>query len=253
LTSCRNDERLLSLQANGFVWSEDYSLSTGMRPYPTTEIRPDTFQTILVRANKGIGKSKAGITCLVEMLQKNPSASVVVLAPNVALGSKHIDEFHRAGLTDFVLYSDVEGAIEDRRVVVCINSVPRLASPDKDIVYMDEIDMTLSNLNSDVMRDRRFVFMDLHTMIQAARVVIGLDANVDSARVLEWLQALRPEAAMHAIRNSGVRPSERTATIWPLPPGSKLADRFAPVIGQILENVDAGENIWVSSDQPTSD
>jgi hypothetical protein len=128
----------------------------------------------------------------------------------------------------------------------CINFVPRLSSLDKDIVYMDEIDMTLSNLNSDVMRDRRSVFMALHAMIRAARIVVGLDANVDSPRVTEWLQAVRPNALMHAIRNTGIRASERTATIWPMPSSGKLADRFAPIINQIIDEVEAGQNIWVS-------
>ncbi|GAQ86807.1 hypothetical protein KFL_003120135 [Klebsormidium nitens] len=247
--SCQGqkNERLLSLRATDFGWSEDYSLSTGMRPYPTMEIRPDLLQTMLVKANKGIGKSKAGTTFLVDMLRKNPSATCVVIASNVALADKHREELHRAGLTDFVLYSDVEGPIKDRRVVVCINSVPRLSSLRKDIVYMDEIDMTLSNLNSDVMKDRRMVFMALHALVEEARVVVGLDANVDSARVLEWVQSIRPEAAMHAIRNSGVRPSKRTVTIRPLPFGFKGGDRFAPVIDWILEKVDAGENVWVAS------
>lgn len=123
------------------------------------QIQAYTFQTILVKANKGLGKSKAGTAFLSEMLEKNPSASCEVIAGNVAPASKHLEELHQAGLSDFVLYSNMEGAIEDKRVVVCINSVPRLSSCDKDIVYMDEIDMTLSNMNSDVMRERRMVFM----------------------------------------------------------------------------------------------
>jgi hypothetical protein len=237
----RGTERLLTL-ASTLRWTEDYSSPMGMRPYPTRRIKPKTLQTILIKANKGIGKSKAGTIYLKEMLTINPSASCVVIAGNVAL-----EELHRVGLSDFVLYSEVEGSIEDRQVVVCINSVPRLSSFDKDIVYMDEIDMTLSNLSSDVIRDRRMVFMGLHEIVETARIVVGLEANVDSAHVVKWLEAICPAASIYAIKNTGVRLSERTATIkLPLPPATKLKDRFAPIVNQILANVEAGENIWVS-------
>lgn len=100
--------RLCTLETS-FCWTEGYSLPTEMRPNPTVKIHPETLRTLLVKANKGVGKSKAGTTYLVDMLETNPSASCVVIAGNVALADKHLEELHQAGLTDFVLYSDVEG------------------------------------------------------------------------------------------------------------------------------------------------
>lgn len=219
-----------------------------MRPYPTVQIQPETFQTILVKANKGLGKSKAGTAFLSEMLEKNPPASCVIIAGNVALASKHLEELHQAGMSDFVLYSDVEGPIEDKRVVVCINSMPRLSSCDKDIVYMDEIDMTLSNMNSDVMQNRRMVFMTLHAVVQEARIVkSGVGCKRRQSTRARVASNDPPTASIHAIRNSGVRASERTATIWPMPSSGRLRqERFAPIITQILDEVDVGLNIWVS-------
>ncbi|GAQ92824.1 hypothetical protein KFL_011570020 [Klebsormidium nitens] len=81
-------------------------------------------------------------------------------------------------------------------------------------------------------------------MLRVARIVVGLDANVDSPRVTEWLQAVRPNTLIHAIWNTGARESERTATIWPMPSSGKLEARFAPIINQILDEVEAGQNIW---------
>jgi hypothetical protein len=116
LSGCRGIDRLCSLETS-LRWTEEYSLPTEMRPYPTVKIYAETLRTILVKANKGVGKSKAGATYLVEMLERNPSASCVVIAANVALADKHLEELHQAGLTDFVLYSNIEGNIEDERVM----------------------------------------------------------------------------------------------------------------------------------------
>jgi hypothetical protein len=55
-----------------FGWTEDYEDNMRMRPYPVFELERVQKRTILVSAKKGVGKSKAFMKWLVEMVKKNP-------------------------------------------------------------------------------------------------------------------------------------------------------------------------------------
>jgi hypothetical protein len=140
--------------------------SSDMRPYPLFDIkRGAPKRTILVTANKGIGKLKASYNWLWNMLQRNEGAGVVIISANIALAKKCESDLQtecerktRAGLDLFGLDLFVNylealgGDIKQPRVICCINSLHQVRSSPA-IVLLDEADMVLAN--SDVMTNRK--------------------------------------------------------------------------------------------------
>jgi hypothetical protein len=150
------------------------------------------------------------------------------------------------GGVEATLYLDVLGKIEANRVVVCVNSLSRLAA-NFDVVIMDEMDMILSNMNSDVMARKKMVFLALEGVTRRAKIVLGMDANIGSPRVMQWLHMVRPDAALHTIRNRGVYPGERKATIkYVLATTRFQKDPYGPAIAETLKSLARGEHVIVS-------
>jgi hypothetical protein len=232
-----------------------------MRPYPLFDIkRGAPKHTILVTANKGIGKSKASYDWLWKMLQQNEGAGVVIIAANIALAKKCESDLRieckrktRAGLCLygldlFVNYLDAPGGnIKQPRVICCINSLHRVRSSPV-IVLVDEADMVLANCNSDLMTNRKQVFMAAERFMGNARVLIAMDAHIDCSRVLEWFYMVRPDSELYPIRNAGVHPSQlgRTATVWRLPKLKKIELTCAPAVARTLELLKSGLKFGVS-------
>eukprot|EP00243_Klebsormidium_subtile_P001998 TRINITY_DN1378_c0_g1_i4.p2 TRINITY_DN1378_c0_g1~~TRINITY_DN1378_c0_g1_i4.p2 ORF type:complete len:589 (+),score=152.78 TRINITY_DN1378_c0_g1_i4:749-2515(+) len=117
---------------------------------------------------------------------------------------------------------------------------------------MDEMDMILSNMNSDVMARKKMVFLALEGATRNAKVVLGMDANIGSPRVMQWLHMVRPDAALHAIRNRGVYPGERKATIKYIPATARFQkDPYGPAIAETMESLQRGEHVIAPSSSKT--
>jgi hypothetical protein len=232
-----------------------------MRPYPLFDInRGAPKHTVLVTANKGIGKLKESYDWLWKMLQQNEGASVLIIAANIALAKKCESDLRiecerktRAGpdlfgLDLFVNYLDAPGGdIKQPRVICCINSLHRVRSSPA-IVLVDEADMVLANCNLDVMTNRKQVFMAAERFMGNACVLIAMDAHIDCPRVLEWFYMVRPDSELHSIRNAGIHPSQlgRTATIWRLPKLKNSELTCAPAVARTLELLKSGLKVGVS-------
>jgi hypothetical protein len=229
-----------------FGWTEDYEDNMRMRPYPVFELERVQKRTILVSAKKGVGKSKAFMKWLVEMVKKNPEVSFVLIGANISLSRKYYQDLVNAGIEGVVLYQEAPpGKIEAARVVCCINSIHRVRAG-MDIVGMDEMDMVLTNLNSEVMSRRKQVLSCLEADVASARVVIGMDANIDCARVMEYLFMVRPDAALYTIRNTGLYPASRRATIRIFPPESSMLACVDTAARDVLSRVARGVKVVVS-------
>jgi hypothetical protein len=231
-----------------------------MRPYPLFDVkRGAPKHTVLVTANKGIGKSKASYDWLWNMLQRSEGAGVVIIAANIALAKKCESDLRiecerktRAGLClygldMFVNYLDALGEIKEPRIICCINSLHRVRSSPA-IVTVDEADMVLANCNSDVMTNRKQVFMAAELYMGNAPVVLAMDAHIDCPRDLEWFYMVRPDSELYPIRNAGIHPSQlgRTATIWRLPKLKNLELSCAPAVARTLELLKRGLKVGVS-------
>ncbi|GAQ86638.1 hypothetical protein KFL_003010140 [Klebsormidium nitens] len=242
--SCRGECRVLPLDVLSTLgWTEDYVDDSGMRPYPVFRLQHVGKRTILARAKKGVGKSKELKAWEVAMIKKNPGLSLCSIGANISLSQKYRQDLVDAGVKDVVFYQEAPpGPINAPRVVCCINSIHRVQFK-MDVLIIDEMDMVLANLNSEVMTQRGRVLSCLEALVAGARVVIGLDANIDSARVLEYLFMARPDADLHAIRNRGLYPASRHATIRVFPVGSGLRECIGTAVRDVLDRVARGTKV----------
>ncbi|GAQ92548.1 hypothetical protein KFL_010460010 [Klebsormidium nitens] len=192
--SCRGECRVLPLDVlTTLGWTEDYEENLRMRPYPVFELAHVHKRTILILAKKGVGKSKAFMAWLVAVARRNPGLSFVLIGANVSLSSKYHQDLVDAGVEGVVLYLEAPpGPITASRVVICINSIHRVRVR-MDVVAMDEMNMVLTNLNSEVMSQRGRVLSCLEAAVAGSKVIIGMDADIDCARVMEYLFMARPD------------------------------------------------------------
>jgi hypothetical protein len=149
------------------------------------------------------------------------------------------------GLDLFVNY--LGGDIKQPRVICCINSLYRVRSSPA-IVLVNEADMVLANCNSDVMTNRKRVFMAAECFMGNARVLIAMDVHIDCPRVLEWFYMVRPDSELHSIRNAGIHPSQlgRMATIWRLPKLKNSKLTCGPAVARTLKLLKSGLKVGVS-------
>jgi hypothetical protein len=196
----------------------------------------------------GVGKSKELFHGLLPRLPSE--ASVCLTAPNIALARKYHEETRKEGL-DYVCYLDESGGkITARRVVVCINSIARVL-PRFDLVVMDEVNFTLTNMASTVMKDKKLVFLALEGIVAGAKAAFLNDAHLNCPRVVEWIQTLRHASRFYTIRNRGVWPLKRKAFISPMP--GPLVGRGQPkatyslVVEGILDLIASGKTVMVSA------
>ncbi|GAQ93666.1 hypothetical protein KFL_017830010, partial [Klebsormidium nitens] len=83
----------------------------------------------------------------------------------------------------------------------------------------------------------------LEAAVGGSKVVIGMDVNIDCARVMEYLFMVRPDAVLHTIRNTGLYPAERHATIRIFPLGSGLLDCIDAAVRDVLDRVARGTKV----------
>jgi hypothetical protein len=142
-------ENLVSLHSlsRASQWDEVYEESA-MRPLPVKPI-------VVVRANMGVGKTRA----IEELLERQPAdRSVLAITFSKALAAKAAAELAAHG---FVHFLSAQGDIVDARVVVCLDSICRVARDAFDFVILDEAVSTFLHLNSSVMRSPCFVVAQL--------------------------------------------------------------------------------------------
>lgn len=116
-------------------WSDKYCACNMERDYPIPEIRPEYTHKvnepgvkraiIAMKAQMGIGKTEK----LIKQLRSMPaSASALVVTHSRVFSNKMKTELDSLG---FRCYMDGKpGVITDRRVVCCLDSIPRLKLPD---------------------------------------------------------------------------------------------------------------------------
>jgi hypothetical protein len=135
-------------------------------------------------------------------------------------------------------------------VVVCINSIARVL-PRFDLVVMDEVNFTLTNMASTVMKDKKQVFMAMEGIVLGAKAAFLSDAHLNCPGVVEWIQSLRHTSRFYTIRNRGVWPSARKALILPMP--GPLVGRGQPkatyslLVKIVLEMIESGKTVMVRS------
>ena len=183
------------------AWNECYELEGGMRDYPLEPL-------VCVRAGMGVGKSKALLRLAAEHFR--PETKALIVTHSRALATKMASEFREH---HFVHYLDRQGPIIDAKIVVCLDSVHRVATGEFDFVFLDEAVSLFLHLNSPLMGTKTSLVLSvLELAIDHAKHVYFLDACMDHTfgkTVVDYF-ASRKGVDAYWVRNRFVRDTNRT-------------------------------------------
>jgi hypothetical protein len=235
----------LHTQQHNVQWDEEYD-EPAMRPLPLVD-----FAT--VRANMGVGKTKA----IVELLRREfkRKSKVLVVSYSRALCSKYKATFDaELPQMDFVNYLSVTGAITANCVIVCLDSLERVMTRNFDFFIVDEAASVLSHFNSPLMRNTCSITSLFELLCLQAKHVYVLDAVADSTAVRAVVDYVcrHKGAATYDIWNRHVRPTNRAVTLHVCDPSTApmVAEQtlMHAALRRIGELLDADKNVVV----PTS-
>ena len=229
----------LHTQAQGVRWSERYS-EPQMRPLPNLSF-------VCVRAQMGLGKTKeiikhVGDTC-------TDDTSILVVSYSIELCKRLHVAFNEGTGLDFALYSDQAGDIVHKRVVVCLDSLPRCALSKFDMIIIDEVHSVFKHFNSQHMKESGLISHKLERLLVSSGRVIFADAVCDSTlvkSVVDRVEASRGTPTCW-VCNDHVRPTSRRMDLF-------VADGYGSraMTGDSLQygamnatcrRLDAGENV----------
>ena len=159
-----------------------------------TQSYPLHVDTLLIKANKGLGK-----TCnLQEWLKtKYNGTSPTFITPTFRRSfcdffSSEINKVDGFDLKDY-RETKKNGSICERQLACQLESIHGVILPDKslEILAIDEIESVLDQLQSFTMREvRPAVYNKLCFLLRTAKHVIAMDADI-SARTVEWINSVR--------------------------------------------------------------
>ena len=193
---------------------------------------------LLCKAGQGAGKTQE---LLKPVAAHYNTATVIAISGTVSLVS---DLATRLGLTDYKTAGpgELEGSTG---IAICVNSLlnpkfSEILSRPNSIVLIDEVDAVLRELHNPhgtLGKQARPVLERLTSLIQRARLVIGVDADVRNQTV-QTVAAMRgPEQNLiiHTVESQWAKPLIRF--------GEKRA-----IWNEILQAVAAGEKVMITSD-----
>lgn len=227
-------------QHENIAWAEVYNEPL-MRDYP---LRP----LVCVRAGMGVGKTRA-LLRLAETFENKTKALIVTYSQ--ALATKLSKEFRPYG---FVNYKASEGQIVDAKVVVCLDSLYRVATSQFDYVFLDEAVSLFLHLNSPLMGAKTSINLSLLELavIQGSYVYF-LDACMDHTfgkNVVDFF-AGQKKCVPHWIHNTFVRKSDRHMLVDVVPmAGANVVTKSSQIsraVGKVLDLLKAGKNVVVCS------
>jgi hypothetical protein len=197
-----NNYDTLHSQENNISWSEVYC-EPSMRPYPIKPI-------VCVRAGMGTGKTRAMLRLVEDHFDPRTKALLVTFSQTLA--SKLSKDFAHKG---FVSYKDVEGPINDCKIVVCLDSLYRVKTCNFDYVFVDEAVSVFLHFNSSLMTKSSTNSALLELLITQSKSTFFIDACMDhtfSKKVVDYFST-KKMVTPHWIHNKYVRPSNRQAIV----------------------------------------
>lgn len=133
--------------------------------------------------------------------------------------------------------------IEDDHVIICMNSLRRLRRI-YDVVIIDEIDSLLGATDCSLIDSKHSLMQRLALHLQQTKVLLIMDANVNSQRVYDFITAVRGRAQSeyYYIRNTYIRPTNRKAIIQQIQVPNQV-----PKADEIIADLEAGFKVVVAS------
>lgn len=228
-------------QQHSIQWDEQYD-EPEMRDYPLEPL-------VAVRAGMGTGKTKALLR--LAAAQFTGLTKALIVTHSRALATKMSADFRTHG---FVHYADRVGPIIDAKVVVCLDSVHRVATGAFDFVFLDEAVSLFLHLNSPLMGVKTSLNLSvLELAIVQAKHTYFLDACMDHTfgkSLVDYFGDMKGRDA-YWVHNSFVRETNRKMFVDVVAPGDSNAmskvtqlDRAG---GKVLDLLRKGQNVVVCS------
>lgn len=161
-------------------------------------------EILVIKANPGTGKTVELENSLREIDRRK---RMCVISYNVVLCNKYLEMFEKLG---FKHYKE-ERDCNLNRLIVCLDSLPRISRLDYDYVILDEVLSVALHMDSSVMKKPHVVLHILDCMLKRNKHVIMLDANADDSMVwgtIRWIEK-RKKCKAFWVNNKFVRPTNR--------------------------------------------
>lgn len=229
--------KTLHCRQNLITWDESYAHET-MMPYP---IKPITC----IRANMGVGKTYNMIP-FIQQHCRDPNTKCLFITYNRILSNKYYQAFSDLGFVNYL--NQPPGAIREPKVIVCLDSLPRIKTANFHYIIVDEVLSVLLHFNSEYLKHDIVSTLFELFLIQAKHLYF-LDAHVDNLLVHQFVSyiAQKRHQKPYWISNAYVKPTNRQAHITINQDGAS-SDLFkAAVLDQIIILLSQNQRIVVAS------
>lgn len=224
-------------------WDEVYNAPT-MKPYPLLPVT-------CIRANMGVGKTKALIEQYLPTYANNPDTKILFITYSRTLSMKYAHELKNFG---FVNYLDREKSecIKDKKTIVCLDSLCKIKIKDKedfDFIIIDEITSVLLHFNSKHMKNCTEINAWFEYLLTCAKHVVVLDACVDNTIVYDVMEyiAAKKGTKPYYIRNTFIRESNRNASILRNTKQTLTAAFKKTIFDYVIERLSENKKVVITS------
>lgn len=125
-----------------------------------------------------------------ELLEKNPDARTLIVCFRCELGHYMLN-YLNASQMQFILYSNVQGTLQQSKLICQVNSLHRIYDVSYDFLILDEVESILAQFNGVCATKKRMCWLVLEKLIRDTKHVFALDAAIDE-RARQVLRSIRP-------------------------------------------------------------
>jgi len=125
-----------------------------------------------------------------ELLEKNPDARTLIICFRCELGQYMLNYLNSSSM-NFVLYSTVQGQLQQPKLICQVNSLHRIFDVSYDFLILDEVESILAQFNGVCATKKRMCWLVLEKLIRDTKHVFALDAAIDEC-AKQVLQSIRP-------------------------------------------------------------
>ncbi len=160
--------------------------------YSEPQLRPfELSRTLCVQAHMKMGKTKALLDYINKYFDSKLTPPIIRIISFRQTFSGNLKE----KFADFTLYSDVQGPLVQRKLIVQVESLHRLAilenSAAPDLVVLDECESIFEQFGSGLAKSFSGAFRAFEWLLRYSRHVICMDANLGD-RTFRTLDRMRP-------------------------------------------------------------
>lgn len=227
------------------VWNEVYE-EHYMRSYPLKPL-------VCIRANMGAAKTQSLVYDFIPQYCNDSDVKCLFITYQILLSKKYHGMLKSFG---FVNYLDATitqehntHMIHDNKIIVCLDSLWRVATRNFNYIFIDEVLSVLLHFNSPLMKKVSSISTVFELLLLQADYVYLIDACVDNnivynfANYLSSMKNIKP----YWIRNTYIRPSNRVCDIL-VNNKKKFEYGFkVKILNKIVDLLRVGKKIVVSS------